>query len=264
MRFLLEVGSWLLPRSRRARWREESLSLLLDVNGWRRWWYTVDLLVKVPMLAWHLHPRPAARWPSPAAVLAGMGLVLAAFAVPGAYVLSPFLGEQNTEALLLLAPFGLAVAITRHAVRRARRPVLAVPVVVFGAFGPLVGVGILAAGAAAPGWIQSATAIAGYAALAGPGVWLAANSWRAIRHRQRQRPMHAFGLIAGSAFVLTIAGLLWPVLIGGSPPLPVLVAMAMGLYAFLAAFPVWAAWTGVSQIIHSARRPRERTAGQAF
>lgn len=254
VRLLFTVGSWLLPASRRARWREESLALLLDVRGWRRWRYAADLLIKVPVLAWQLH-QPAARWPTPGAAVSGLGLLLAAFAMLGAYLFSPFLGEQTAEALLLLAPLGMAAYIAGHAARRARRRATAGLVVVFGAFGPLVGVGVLAAGALAPGWLQPAVAIAGYAALSGPAAWLAVTSAQAIRDRQRPLALHGFGLAAGGAFVLAIAWLPWQILSNGEPPVPVVAASVMALLAFLSAFPVWAVWTALRLIIQSARAP---------
>jgi hypothetical protein len=252
VRFLFTVGGWLLPASRRARWREESLALLLDVRGWRRWRYAADLLLKVPVLAWQLH-QPAARWPTPGAVLSGLGLFLAAFAMLGAYVFSPLLGEQTAETLLLLAPLALAGYIAGQAVRGARRRATAVLVVVFAAFGPLVGIGILAASPLAPGWLRPAVAIAGYAALSGPAAWLTVTSARAIHHRQRPLALHGFGLTAGGAFVLAIAVLPWQLLSNGQPPLPVLATTVMALLAFLSAFPVWAVWTALRLIIQSAR-----------
>jgi hypothetical protein len=254
VRFLFAVGSWLLPAGRGARWREESLALLLDVRGWRRWRYAADLLIKVPVLAWQLH-QPAARWPTPGAAVSGLGLFLAAFAMLGAFVFSWFLGERTAEALLLLAPLGMAGYITGRTAPRARRRATAGLVVVFAAFGPLVGVGILAAGPLAPGWLRPAVAVAGYAALSGPAAWLAVTSALAIRHRQRPLALHGFGLTAGGAFVLTIAGLTWQIFSNGRPPLPVLATMAMALFAFLSAYPVWAVWTALRLTVQSARTP---------
>jgi hypothetical protein len=254
VRFLFTVGSWLLPAGRRARWREESLALLLEVRGPRRWRYAADLLIKVPVLAWQLQlHQPAARWPTPGAALSGLSLLLAAFAMLGAFLFSSLLGEQTAEALLLLTPLALAGYITRHTVGRARCRATAVPVVVFGAFGPLVGVGILAAGPLAPGWLQPAAAIAGYAALSGPAAWLTITSAQAIHHRQAPLALHGFGLVAGSAFALAIAWLPWQILSNGQPPLPVLAAIVLALFAFLSAFPVWAIWTALRLIIQSAR-----------
>jgi len=252
VKFLFTVGSWLLPAGRRARWREESLALLLEVRGPRRWRYAADLLIKVPVLAWQLH-QPATRWPTPGAALSGLSLLLAAFGIVSAYLFSSLLGEQTAEALLLLAPLALAGYITRHTVVSARRRATAVLVVVFGAFGPLVGVGILAAGPLAPGWLQPAAATAGYAALSGPAAWLTITSAQAIHHRQAPLALHGFGLVAGSAFALAIAWLPWQILSNGQPPLPVLAAIVLALFAFLSAFPVWAIWTALRLIIQSAR-----------
>ncbi len=51
LKVLLRVASLALPASYRGRWLEETLAVLYDVHGWRRWRYAVDTALKAPLLA---------------------------------------------------------------------------------------------------------------------------------------------------------------------------------------------------------------------
>lgn len=249
MRFLLAIGSGLLPAHHRARWREESLALLLDVQGRRRWWYTADILLKLPVLAWHSHRGPGAGRPPAGAVLAGVGLLLSALAVVGALALPTVLGEDAAEGLFVLAPFALAPFITREAIRSRCGPLATAGLIVFAAFGPLTALGVLAAGRLAPAGLQPVVIIIGYCAIAGPAGWLATTSWLALRRRERPVLMHVCGLVAGGAFGIGIVALIWQMLSQGSPPVLVPALMMLSLLTFLATFPMWTVWAGIRLIM---------------
>ncbi|GAA0913970.1 hypothetical protein [Virgisporangium aurantiacum] len=51
LKLLLRVAGLALPAPYRQRWLEETLAVLHDVHGWRRWWYAVDTALKAPLLA---------------------------------------------------------------------------------------------------------------------------------------------------------------------------------------------------------------------
>lgn len=254
VRLLLELGSALLPTAHRARWREESLALLMEVDDRRRRRYTADILLKLPLLAWQAHRGPGAGWPRPGAVLAGAGLLFAALIVVSAMTLTAVLGEDNAEGLLVLAPFALAPFITRQAIRsRCGRFTTAV-VIIFGAFGPLVAVVVLATGRLAPPALQPVITFLGYSVTTGPAVWLAVTSWLAVRRREQPVPMHVVGLVAGTAFGVLIVALIIQILSSGSPPALVLAVMVLALFVFLATFLLWAVWAGLRQIVVPERR----------
>lgn len=262
VRSLLTIGSALLPAEGRARWREESLALLLEVHGARRWRYAADLLLKLPLLAWQLHRGSAGGWPSPAAVLAGAGLLFAPVLVTCAMVLPAALGEDNAEALLVLAPTALGPYLVREAVRSARRPAGAAAYIVVGACGPVLGLGVLAAGTAAPAWLRPAATVVGYAAITAPAAFIAARSWRAARRGDGPRVLHQLGVVAGGCFTVEIAGLLAAMLGGGSPaPAPIAALLVLCLFAFVVTFVVWCVWMGMRLLILPRGRTTPRRAG---
>lgn len=256
MTFLLHLGGSLLPAAHRARWREETLALLLAVHGRRRWRYTADVLLKVPLLAWQLRRGSGVGRRSPGAVFAGAGLLLAAMLVVGAMTLSTVLGEDGAEAMLVLAPLALAPCIIRQVRQSVPYQLAAVPVIVCTAFGPVVAVAVLAAGRLAPPGLQPLLVTVGYAALAGPGAWLAVTSAAALRRRAEPPVLHALGLLSGGAFVLAIAALTWQIRAGGSPPALVGLVMFLALFTFLGSFLGWAVWAGLRLMFGAAGQQR--------
>ncbi|MFF0373995.1 hypothetical protein [Actinoplanes missouriensis] len=109
LRFLLAVAALTLPASRRARWREETLAVLAEVHGVRRWWFALDTAVKAPLLARQLRTPalPPGRWLS---ALTGVALLGASVLMVAAILLPSVIGEDAAELLFLCAPCGLAGA----------------------------------------------------------------------------------------------------------------------------------------------------------
>jgi hypothetical protein len=76
LKLLLRVAGLALPAPYRRRWLEETLAVLYDVHGWRRWRYAVDTALKAPLLAREYQRAPLLppRWLT---ALAGAALVVA-------------------------------------------------------------------------------------------------------------------------------------------------------------------------------------------
>ena len=247
MRFLravLALAAIMLPPAHRARWREESLAVLMAVRGIRRWRFAVDTVVKAPLLAGQLREPvpPPGRWLS---ALSGGVLIGTSLLAAGALTVPSAIGEDAAEFLFLLAPCGLLGVVAVHATWMARSYgggllpyVSAVTITVFAGTGPV------AAGAlsVATGW--AAIAILG-AVL--PGLWLLTVSAAALARRSCSPAQALSGIIAGTGLLGILLGLQ---LVTHVPSFrgPASTLTALSLVLFVPAWTIWSTWTGLRLI----------------
>lgn len=233
---VLAAASVVLPRSHRARWREEATAVLLATSGTRRLRYALDTVVKSPVLAWH-HRRadplpPVRRRP---AALAGAGLISTPVLIVAALSLAPVIGEDAAELLFLAAPCGMmplvAVRSFRGAAHRggtAPRYLAAAALAVFAGTGP-VAAGALSVAVGVPGIALAGSFV--------PGVWLVAVCGTALVARLGPAALAVLGMIAGTALTGVLLGLQ---LAAQAPP-------ALSVLSFLVLVPTylsWSLWSG--------------------
>lgn len=240
---LLAVASVALPQPHRARWREEALAVLLAVRGRRRWYYALDTVLKVPLLAWqHRRAEPLgepARWLT---TLAGAGLLSTPVLIVGALAFTPVIGEDAAEFLFLLAPCGMLPAVAARAWRwvahRGGGPVrhaLAVLLTLFAGTGPV------AAGALSVALGVPTVALVGSVV---PGLWLVVTNGADLRRGRVPAALGGLGATAGVA----LAGVLLGLQLGLVHPGLSWLALAIGALSFLTLVPsylAWSVWTGV-------------------
>ena len=250
---VLAVASLILPPAHRARWREEAAALLSEVYGARRWRYTLDTVLKAPVLAWcHRVAEPPAPEPGRAvAALTGAALIVAPLLAVAALVLAPVLGEDAAEFLFLISPCGLLGFIAVRTFRRARhhgggpgRYTAAALVSVFAGTGPV------ASGALSVALDAPAVAIAGAVV---PGAWLATVSVTALARQHRPHALSLLGLAAGAGLVGVLAGVQ---LVSHVPAARTAASLATALSTVLLipSYLAWSMWTGVRLLRGRARQ----------
>jgi hypothetical protein len=264
---MLGMASVVLPRHHRARWREEASAVLMEVSGARRWWYTLDTVLKVPLLA-REHRRGQAdglpgRWVSAvvggallASLLAvtvdvlGMFLLRDPAAIGGdVYVevprVVPVLRMDPVGFLIVMGGlFALVVARSfRFAQRRGAALQYAdsgaVLITAFVAAGPVVG------------WPLSIVMNLPMVAVVGnalPGVWLAAICAMALRRRTGPWPLAVVGTIAGLALAGAPSTLPLGQLMPGHQPLALLIGQ-LSLVVAAPTYLIWSGWAGVRLLL---------------
>lgn len=240
---LLAAASLILPPSRRARWREEAMAVLLATAGARRVRFALDTVVKVPVLAWHyrrIDPLPPVRrW---SAALAGAGLLSTPVLIVVAVVLAPVIGENTAEFLFLCAPGGMLPVVAVRSFRGAAhhggtavRYATAALLTVFAGTGP-VAAGALSVALAAPGIALAGSVI--------PGAWLIAVCATALVRRHGSPSLAVVGTVAGTALIGTLLGLQLTMLAPGlGAPLSALTVLSFA--ALIPSYLTWSLWSGV-------------------
>jgi hypothetical protein len=237
---LLAVASTVLPAAHRARWREEALAVLLEVRGARRWRYTMDTIVKVPVLAWHHRRRPSPgeppRW---VAAVSGAGLLGMPVLILGAFGLGSLISEDTAEFLLIVAPAGMLPVVAARSLRSAAsrgggllRYTAAVVLAVFAGTGP-VAAGLLSVATELP-----VIAIAGSVV---PGAWLTTVCVTALLRRAGPEALAWIGAAAG----MSLVGLLLGVQLLRFESMIATVLSVVSLLAFVPSFAAWSLWAGV-------------------
>jgi hypothetical protein len=202
LKFLLRVASYALPAPYRRRWLEETLAVLYDVYGWRRWWYAVDTALKAPLLA-REYQRASAVAPRRLTDLAGATLVATPCLIVGGIFFGGMVGldllRVHVIVLMLLAPLP-AVAVRSFAIATRRgggvRYAGAAALTVMVAVGPI---GTFRAAVEEKGdWT-----VLGAALLGGWLVWVNAVI---VRRRTGAADQAVLGVIAGAAITLLAAG----------------------------------------------------------
>ncbi|GAB7036429.1 MULTISPECIES: hypothetical protein [Catenuloplanes] len=249
---MIRAGARLLPPGHRDRWREETLGLLADVRGARRWWYAADVLVKLPALRRSLSGRP-----SLLPVLAGLAMLGTTALIVGTPALATVIGEDNAEALFLVAPLGLAPAVAMRASTagggRLRTgltvaacgfgaPIAAVLIALASIAGPPTGVAATPTGTAGP--LTGALVAAAVLCATAPAGWLIATSVTDLRARRAPAALCAAGLLAGAALTLMLFCFGVSLTRGGLPSSLQSLAI-LSVAVLLPAYLVWSVWTGL-------------------
>ncbi|GAA1027602.1 hypothetical protein GCM10009557_09620 [Virgisporangium ochraceum] len=270
---VLGIASIVLPRRHRARWREEASAVLIGVSGVRRLWYTLDTVLKVPILA-RQHRReqtggqPTSLPGRQLSAVVGAALLASALAAAadllsvlrllrgpgptGADVFFevpdglPVIGMPDPLRYLLVSG-GLVALMATRSFRSAQRPgggvqyahSGAVLITVFVGTGPLVG------------WILARALYLPVVALVAnvlPGVWLATVCALALRRRTGPWPLAVVGAIAGLAPIGVLVALPLVHVIAGQQPLPFLVVHGLPLVT-MSTYVIWSAWAGVRLLL---------------
>ena len=228
---ILALASLMLPRSHRARWREEALAVLVAVHGSRRWWFLADTVVKVPLLAWeYRRPAPGSlRSKLAGALLVGMS-TLGVAAVP----LAPVVGEATAEFLFLLTPCGMVGVVALHSFRRGGvlRPLV---VTLFAGTWPITG-GLLSVAADLP--------LIAVVSAAVPGAWLATVSAVALARRSGPAPLAVLGLASGAGLFGVLTGVQLVTHVAAVRG-PASLLTALSLVLLVPAYLGWSWWTGI-------------------
>ncbi|MEU4419590.1 hypothetical protein AB0F81_03125 [Actinoplanes sp. NPDC024001] len=243
LRGLLALAALILPPAHRPRWREEALALLAEVRGVRRWWFALDTVVKVPVLARQFREPvpPPGRWLS---VLTGLGLLGASGAIALAVLAPAGLPEDAAEFLFLMAPCAMVGVVAVRSFWTARSYgggplayLIALLISVFAGTGPV------AAGALSVATGFHAIAVAG-AFL--PGLWLITVSGAALLRRTSPPALALMGVLCGIGLLGVLLGLqLWP-----ASPLN-----GLSVILLVPAWTVWSVWTA-ARLIRA--RPQQR------
>jgi hypothetical protein len=265
---VLGIASIVLPRRHRASWREEASAVLMEVSGLRRLWYTVDTVLKVPVLA-RVHRRGQADGLPGRAIsaVAGVAVLVAPLAVAtdvlalyllhepavvgiDVYFAVPYMlpMARITNPLgFLLVLTGLLALVTIRSFRFAQRPggglqytdAGAVLITAFVGAGPVLA------------WPLSIALNLPVLALVGnvlPGVWLAVICAIALRRRTGPWPLAALGTIAG----LAMAGVLATLPLGQLMPGHLSLALLIGQVSLMVAAPaylIWSGWAGARLLL---------------
>ncbi|GAB7051446.1 hypothetical protein [Catenuloplanes indicus] len=236
---LIRAGARLLPPAHRDRWREETLGLLHDVRGARRWWYAADVLIKLPALRRSLTGRPSRLAPA----LAGAAMLVTTALVAGAPLLATIIGEDSAEALFLLGPLGIAPAVALRAAASGRGPLRTALTVTGCGFGAVLA-GILVALAGAGGPLAGVLVVAAVLCALGPAGWLIGTSVADLRAGRVPAGLSAAGLMAGGALTLMLICFGVGLSRGGLPPSMQSLAV-LGIAVLVPSYLVWSVWTGV-------------------
>ena len=250
---LLAVASLVLHPAHRARWREETAALLLEVQGARRWWFAFDTVLKAPALAWsHRVAEPLQPQPGRAvAALTGVGLIATSILAVVALGLAPVLGEPAAEFLFLVSPGGLLGFVAVHTLRRAMHR--------GGGIGRYTRAGLVSAfagtGPIAAGALSVAVDVPMIAVLGAvvPGGWLAAVSTTGLARRTWPRPLALLGLVAGVGLVGVLAGVqIVSHLPAARPAASSVTALSMVL--LIPSYLAWSVWTGIRLVLGRAQQ----------
>lgn len=225
LKLLLRVAGLALPAPYRRRWFEETLAVLYDVHGSRRWRYAVDTALKAPLLAREYQRAPLLppRWLT---AFAGATLVATPILVVGGVYFGGMVGldlaRVDVIMLMLLAPLP-AVAVRSFLIATRRgggvRYAGAAALTAVVAVGPI---GTFRAAVEEKGdWT-----VLGAALLGGWLIWV---NVAILRRRTGAADQAVLGVIAGVAIVLLAGaaavteGMLWGfVLFGILMTIPVL------------------------------------------
>jgi hypothetical protein len=253
---VLGIASIVLPRRHRARWREEAEAVLMGVSGVRRLWYTLDTVLKVPVLA-RQHRRGQTNGLPGRGISAVVGAVLIACAsalvlpvlsgvprVPGGPV--PVLAVWDPLGYLLVMG-GLFALVATRSFSSARRhggglryaDSGAVLITVFAGTGPVV---------AGPLSIALNLPVVALVGNALPGVWLAAICALALRRRTGPWPLAVVGTIAGLALIGVLGNLPLKQMLPGHQPLALLVGQVSSAVA-APTYLIWSGWAGVRLLL---------------
>jgi hypothetical protein len=238
LRLLMWAASMMLPRTHRARWQEEALAVLLDVQGARRRRYALDSFIKAPLLAAQLRRatplRPPARW---VAAVAGVALLCMPALIIGALALSPIIGEDAAEFFFLIAPIGMLPAVAVRSRRSAMRSggrwpqhVVALLVTLFAGTGPV------AAGALSAVTETPAVALVGSIL---PGAWLIAVCGALLVRGRSPAALAVLGSLAGAALIGVLLGLQLSMLL----PSLQMVTMLLSVFSLAVLVPTYIAWS---------------------
>jgi hypothetical protein len=252
---LLGMASVVLPRPHRARWREEASAVLMGVSGSRRLWYTLDTVVKVPILArQHRRGQPDGLPGRVMSAAVGAALLASAFAVfmpmltkvrfvlPGGVVFALW---EPLGYLLVMG--GLAALVAVRSFRYARRDggglgyadSGAVLITAFVATGPLV------AGPLSFALDLPVVALVGNVL---PGVWLAVICAMALRRRTGPWPLAVVGAVAGLALIGVLGNLPLRQALPGHEPLALQIGHLSSAVA-LPAYLIWSGWAGARLLL---------------
>jgi hypothetical protein len=252
---VLGIASIVLPRRHRARWREEASAVLMGVSGVRRLWYTVDTVLKVPILARH-HRRGQADGLPGRGISAVVGAALLASALallspfhsgvprmlPGGAVLAVW---EPFAYLLVMGGLFALVAIRSFQFARRRGGGLqyadsgAVLITLFAGTGPVV---------ASPLSIALNLPVVALVGSVLPGVWLAAICAMALRRRTGPWPLAVVGTIAGLALIGVLGSLPLGQVLPGHQPLALLVGQLSSAVA-APTYLIWSGWAGIRLLL---------------
>jgi hypothetical protein len=241
LRAALRISSALLPRQHRERWREESLAVLLAVDGARRWRYALDTIIKAPVLAGqHRRTGPDTGPGAWVAAVAAAGLLSIPVLLLAGLVRTPWLGEDAGEFLFLVAACGMLPTVAVHSWRSARRrgggPVryaVALLVTVFAGTGPI------AAGALS---VATGTPAVAFVGSLLPGAWLAVACGSALHDRRGPVALAVLGGIAGVALTGVLFGLqLWM----HAPGAAGAAISLLGVLVLVPTYLAWSTWTAM-------------------
>jgi hypothetical protein len=269
---VLEIASVVLPPRHRARWREEASAVLMGVSGVRRLWYTLDTVLKVPILARHHRRgqtggRTISRPGRGTSAVVGLALLASALAVaadlsalhllrePGPFGADVYFEMPHALPVItmsdplghLLVMGGLFALVATRSFGSARRPggglqyahSGAVLITVFAGAGPVVA------------WPLSTALNLPVVALVGyvlPGVWLAAVCAMALRRRTGPWPLAVLGTFAGLAQIGALVALpVAQVMVGPRPP--GLLVGHVPLVAAALSYLIWSGWAGVRLLL---------------
>jgi hypothetical protein len=266
---VLRIASIVLPRGHRARWREEASAVLMEVSGVRRLWYTVDTVLKVPVLArQHRRGQPGGQPESlpgrGVSAVVGAALLVSALAAaadltalhllrdPGPIGTDVYVEVPDALPVITMSdPFGhllvlsgLVALVATRAFRSARRPGTglryahsgALLITIFVGAGPVVA------------WLPSIALNLPIVALVGyvlPGVWLAAVCATALRRRTGPWPLAVLGTVAGLAQTVALVALPLLAVMPGHQPAALLIGHWSLLVGAALSYLVWSGWAGV-------------------
>ncbi|MDR7275184.1 hypothetical protein [Catenuloplanes atrovinosus] len=245
---LIRAGARLLPPGHRDRWREETLGLLADVHGTRRWRYAADVLIKLPALRRSLTGRPRLL-----PVLGGAAMLLTTVLVAGAPILAPVIGEDNAEALFLVGPLGIAPAVALRAAAGDGGPLRTALTVAVCGFGALLAA-ILVALASLDGPFTGVLVFAAVLSALGPAGWLITTSVADLRGGHAPAGLGAAGLLAGAALAVMLICFGVGLSRGGLPP-SMQGLSVLGIAVLVPSYLVWSVWTGFRLLLRPARQP---------
>lgn len=236
---LIRAGARLLPPGHRDRWREETLGLLADVHGARRWWYAADVLVKLPALRRSLTGRRSLR-----PVLAGLAMLGSTALLAGAPALATVIGEDNAEALFLVAPLGLAPAVAMRASAAPGGRLRTALTVTGCGFGAVIAAVLIGLASVTGDPLAAALVTAAVLCALAPAGWLITTSVTDLRDRRTPAALSAAGLLAGGGLTLVLLCFGVSLSRGGLPSSMQSLAV-LGIAVLLPAYLVWSVWTGV-------------------
>ncbi|WP_203899293.1 hypothetical protein [Virgisporangium aliadipatigenens] len=245
-------GGWLVPAERRERWREETLADLLQTHGRRRWWFTLDALLKAPLLRGPI----VLHAPEVGAAFEAACLMVLAVLLPASVLVLPALaGEGVSGTALVMTPFLLVPSVVRHhaqALRtggRARRAAIAI--VAFCGFGPLIGA-LVSWGTQYVEPLRDIGPAVGLVAFAGPGMWLVYTCVTAMARATRPFVLAGAGASAGASMIVLITGLLLTYTDAGGVWRDLVIVFSMCGVLFGLSF--WAAAQGVWLLLSGPRQ----------